>query len=456
MKRRYIFVFLIMFLVLAVSPFFVMAEKSPYEGITINVMMPKFVETLAFEKYGKQIAQDLGMELNVGWYTYDGTRQKTILDHHNKTGNWDIVYLVPTWLGEYSKLNILEPVDKYFKELVNPDFNYDGLQLSQLNALMKGDKLLAVPLLSANIILAYRTDLFEDPIEKAAFKEKYGYELQVPETYKKFRDIAEFFTRKKGEKLLGKVLENSFYGTSHSNKRGNFLWQDYLSYAVAFGADVIFDPKTMMPTWNSPENIKAGEFYVSLVPFLPPGHINMTSGESTSLFASGKVAMIIEFDTRVTSTVEDSEIGDKFDYALVPSANDNRKHAYLLSPSSLGISTQSKHKEAAFKLIEGFLSEKYQKLMTIDFPGYKPLRLAVAKDPEVVKKYPKVARYLIEIATENPYTFGHSKIGIYPQAFEIASLSLSKALAGQESVEKSFNEAQKKLEELFKEAGYIE
>jgi len=456
MKRRCIFVFLSIFLILAISTTFVMAEKSQYEGVTINAIMPKFVETLAFEKYGKQIAQNLGMKLNVNWYTYDETRQKTILDHRNKTGDWDLIYLVPTWLGEYSELNILEPLDKYFKELVDPDFNYDGLQQSQLNALKKDNKLLAVPLLSANIILAYRKDLFEDPIEKAAFKEKYVYELQVPETYKQFRDIAEFFTRKKGEKLSGKVLDYNFYGTSHSNKRGNFLWQDYINYEVAFGADIIFDPKTMRPTWNSIENIETGKFYVSLVPFLPPGHINMTSGESTSLFASGKVAMIIEFDTRVTSTCENSEIGDKFDYALVPSANDDRKHAYLMSPSSFCIYTQSKHKEAAFKLIEGFLSEKYQKLMTLDFPGYKPLRPAVVKDPEVIKKYPKVARYLTKIANKNPYTFGHPKIAIYPQAFEIASLSLSKALAGQESVEKSFNEAQKELEKLFKEAGYIE
>ena len=43
--------------------------------------------------------------------------------------------------------------------------------------------------------MMYRKDLFEDPKEKAAFKAKYGRELEVPQTYSDAKQVAEFFTR---------------------------------------------------------------------------------------------------------------------------------------------------------------------------------------------------------------------------------------------------------------------
>lgn len=42
---------------------------------------------------------------------------------------------------------------------------------------------------------SYRKDWFEDPKEKAAFKAKYKYDLDVPKTWKELGDIAEFFHR---------------------------------------------------------------------------------------------------------------------------------------------------------------------------------------------------------------------------------------------------------------------
>ena len=36
---------------------------------------------------------------------------------------------------------------------------------------------------------AYRTDLFNDPTEKANFKKKYGYELKPPATWAQLRDV---------------------------------------------------------------------------------------------------------------------------------------------------------------------------------------------------------------------------------------------------------------------------
>ena len=72
----------------------------------------------------------------------------------------------------------------------------------------------------------------------------------------------------KGQTLAGNVLTADFYGTSHSDKPVGNLWHDFVNYLMAFGANDVFDPKTMRPTLNSPQSIAAGNFMVSLVPFI--------------------------------------------------------------------------------------------------------------------------------------------------------------------------------------------
>ena len=59
---------------------------------------------------------------------------------------------------------------------------------------------------------------FENPEEKANFREIYRYDLQVPKNFIQYYNIAEFFTRKKGEKLAGEVLEQDFYGVGIHGK----------------------------------------------------------------------------------------------------------------------------------------------------------------------------------------------------------------------------------------------
>src|SRR3546814_6361872 len=58
--------------------------------------------------------------------------------------------------------------------------------------------------------LSYRVDLFEDPEEQKAFRDKYGYDLAPPVTWDQYYDIAEFFTRP----------EEKLWGTAEAFRRG--------------------------------------------------------------------------------------------------------------------------------------------------------------------------------------------------------------------------------------------
>jgi multiple sugar transport system substrate-binding protein len=90
----------------------------------------------------------------------------------------------------------------------------------------------------------YRTDLFEDPEEQAAFKEKYGWDLQWPETWEQLDQVSEFFNRP-DEGLYGVTdLRNPGWGWTN-------WYQRYASSADP--AMKLFDPDTAKPLIDDPK-----------------------------------------------------------------------------------------------------------------------------------------------------------------------------------------------------------
>ncbi|MEQ2528911.1 sugar ABC transporter substrate-binding protein [Bacillaceae bacterium CLA-AA-H227] len=459
MVKKIKVVFLVILIISVITGCAQNVENSA-DSSTIDFTSPQFVETLAMNDYGSQLAEDKKINLNPAWYTFDQTREKLVLDFKSGSNEWDLVYVDSQWVPEFAQLGLVSPVEELIdlEGVEKENFNIDDFIDVHLDRQEYDGKTWSLPILSAYITLAYRTDLFESPVEKAAFKDNYGYELQVPKTYSEFMDVSEFFTRKKGDTLNGEILENDFYGTVHSNKRGSFLWHDYISYLVAFGGDIIFDPETMEPTWNSPENIETAKYYKELLKYQPPENINMTGGEATAVFSNGYAAMQIEFLNRLASVVdtEESKVSGKVQYTLPPSREGikGREHAFLVNTNGFGIYSNSENKTEATNLLTEILSTEGQKWMTLNNPGYIPTRTSVWEDPEVKQAYPEINEYVNEVENVKPYTFAHPQLPEYPQASEIAITSLHEILSGAD-VEETLNAAQEELEELFKSAGYI-
>lgn len=462
MEKRFVIVMALVFIFFLSGS--VLGAEKKFEGVTLKIASCQWAPFVKYMEYAKKIGNEMGMEIQVNWYPWDALRNKLLLDNQAKSPEWDIVMVDTKWVAEFKKLGVVEPLDKYINDpniVDNNLFNRKDWLSSSAPPLIYEGKLIAFPTGSTFICLAYRTDILSHLEEKKNFKAKFGYELKVPNTYQEFLDIAKFFTRKKGEKLMGSPLEEDIYGASHSNKKGDFLWHDYISYMVAAGADIIFDPKTMRPTWNSRQNIAVGKLYAEVAKTCPPGHMVMSSGESTSWFANGKVAMILEWSDRIINICEEpktSKIIGKFEYALNPSWKGMEKsfpHATMDYPFPLGIFSHSKNKLAAYKLLEKMGSRDVMLKLTLD-PGYPyPSHLkSLYSEPAVLKRY-SYPNLVKQILSANVYLFQHPFIPEYPEALDIATLSTAEVLSGTKTVEQAYKESQEKLESLFKKAGYI-
>ena len=81
--------------------------------------------------------------------------------------------------SKYLKANLFSPLSlKLYGEYPDDSGKYWGLPVNQ-----------------DAYGMMYRKDLFNDPKEKAAFKAKYGHDLEFPQTYEDAKQVAEFFTR---------------------------------------------------------------------------------------------------------------------------------------------------------------------------------------------------------------------------------------------------------------------
>ncbi len=445
------------------------AGQKKYEGVTLKVMLPKgFTEAEPVYDILVEAGKVLGTDVKVSWYSMDELHDKALIDFTAGNKAWDMLLVHSPSRGQWAEMGVIEPLGKYIKEhpeLVDKaklgmDDYYD---ISIRNYTHKG-VWLGPALYVTGVALFYRTDLLNHPEEKKNFKAKYGYDLKVPATYKEFRDVAEFFTRKKGEMLMGKPLAADFYGTSHSNKPVGFLWHDFVNYLMAFGADDVYDPKTMRPTINSPQAIEAGKYFVELAKFEPPGHLNFTSGESTAVFAEGSVAMIIEYFLRVTDmgmNPAKSKVADKIDFTVLPSVAGvkGRDHAAHHGGNVLSLYGLSPNKEAAYKTIELAFSREIMRKVYLEkyVPyGWIPPRPSILNDPEIQKRVPWMKPALTKLMERKDiFYFELAPLPEYFNAIDSAGSALHKAMTGGTTVEKGFAEAQKEMEAIFKKAGYL-
>jgi multiple sugar transport system substrate-binding protein len=144
-------------------------------------------------------------------------------------------------------------------------------------------KLVQVPRHGDVSNLYFIKSLFEDSNNKRMFKQQYGYELAPPETYDQFKDMAIFFTN-----------PPDFYGTQYVGKDEAICGRFY-EVLIANGGQLFDD--TWHPDFNSKEGIETLQWFIDLyvANAVPPGVLNYLWGDTGMGFASGTVAMNMDW-----------------------------------------------------------------------------------------------------------------------------------------------------------------
>lgn len=414
-----------------------------FAGTTIYMIAEQQTPTEALKKQLDNFTEETGIIVDLEMAPYDNVIQKETLAFESKSGAYDIIAAPYQFLGNLVENNYIQPLDKFME-----DDSLNIIEAYDESDIIKGlwdasgewqGTIYGVPSNSCIGMMAYRKDLFENEEEKAAFKEAYGYDLTVPTDWDTYYDVAEFFTREKGEMLAGEELKNNFYGVSMSGKRHDATTCEWLNYAWSFGGGV-FDEEGNIAI-NSPESVAALEYFCNLTKFAPEGIASKTWDEQTTEMQQGIAAMTILFnDCYAALEAEDSSvIAGKTGYGLVPKKEADAAH---YGGWGFYIPTDSGNPEAAWVFMQWFNTPEVQKNISLD--GGFPNLSSCYEDPDLSGiPYWEASKKAYEISTTRP------RIAQWPKMDEILMLELSNAITGEETPQQALdNAAQKFTEEL--------
>jgi multiple sugar transport system substrate-binding protein len=451
---------LLTLVVVAIGGMLFYAPPRAMSATTLTFLAPKFDEWEAFVKVANEMGKDMGIEVKPDYQDWEDVFKKALIDFKSGVKTWDLIYAYNTWIPAIAETKAFTPLDEFMakpenKAMVKPeDFIKDTTQ-----GFIANDKLWAFPVLSAPYMLAYRKDLLANAAEKQAFKAKYKYDLpSPPQTYKQLMDIAEFFTRKKGTPVGGAPAAEDFYGICMAGKTGGYLFHRYEMFLVAFGADLVYDQKTMKPTVDSKESIAAATFFVQLHKFQQPGSEGHTGGGTQRLFAAERCATTVDALDNILSVAEVpdmSKIIGRVTYAPLPTQIPSRPHASVIDTNGPGVYALSQHKEEAFKLLAKVLSTDGTRALMKEYPALVPVRASVFNDPQVKQSFPRMVEAMNAQIASKPWTIFTPALKEQVEAQSIVEAALSSALAGQMTPEAAMKDAQAKVVELFKRAGHI-
>ncbi|MFE6254522.1 ABC transporter substrate-binding protein [Agromyces sp. NPDC057865] len=226
---------------------------------------------------------------------YDGLYDRISSELASGQVSFDIAALDAIWLSAFA--DGVTPLDDLFTDDVKSDLFPGLVSEAQVDGSFVG-----MPVWTNSEILFYRTDLFEDPAEQAAFKAKYGYDLAPPTDWEQYRDVAEFFTRDTDGD--GQV---DLYGT---DVKGAVETEWLATVSQAGEEHMVLDPESGEVTIDDAEHLEALDYYTSLLPFAPSGAAQLDWAGAQNLFYQGQLAMMRFWGHAYRGTPDDAVVKD--------------------------------------------------------------------------------------------------------------------------------------------------
>jgi multiple sugar transport system substrate-binding protein len=308
---------------------------------------------------------------------------------------YDLVYMDIVWTSKFAAAGWLEDLSDRLPAEARTEYLAGDIQGG-----IYEDKLYRVPFRSDSGMLYYRHDLLEQA----------GYE--PPET---FSELIEISQKLQQQKLVP-------WGYVWQGKQYEGLSAMFVEILKGSGAFWV-NPETLEVGLDRPEAIEAVEFLRQTIDtgISPPGVITYAEDETRRLFENGQTAFLRNWPYIYGTALESSVAGK---YSIKPMVHlAGEESGACLGGWGLGIAKSSRHKEAAWQVVEFFSSEESQREYVLA-TGYVPSREALFNDPQIVAKYshyPQLLSVVKSAALRPP-------IAQYAQASDILQRYLSSAL----------------------------
>lgn len=261
----------------------------PYAGTEVRGIYDGYSPCLAYIEIAKKFEERTGIKVILEVADLEAVWRQVLADQLTggpAANNQTVAFAAPGFTSDLTQFMndpaLRDPAVK-IEDFVQAHFEISGYH---------DNALVSVPYHYLPPYAAYRTSIANDPTEQANFEAAYGYAMPLPPTtWEQFRDLAEFFTREKGETLAGKTLESNFYGTIAAFKRHLTVFYNFERILLAMGGEYV-DADFNVAIDRDDTAVKALQYMLDLRQFAPPGHTEATWNTEYSEMCSGNVFMI--------------------------------------------------------------------------------------------------------------------------------------------------------------------
>jgi multiple sugar transport system substrate-binding protein len=426
----------------------------------LNFAQPQFLNP--FPKGGPSIVglweKETGIKIK--WVITDPTSeyQTNIRNASTKNGSFDLVTGFIENTGDYAEAGLLRDLDdfvaKYKPQWLDPKYGYlGGLPTVKLFNQYKGRTYL-VAFDNDTQPYVYRSDLFNDPKEKANFEHKYGQPLEFPKTWDDQAKLAAFFTRPHANPpLYGSVERKTpFWGVVN--------WQQ--RFVSSGDPDMYYFKPDGSANVNNAAGIRATEEHVRSLQWSEPGALSKDWLAQYQLFGAGSGVMGGTFSNVTKLVVAANKTLDKgygkYLRTDVPPGRMVNGHlvrrSVIHSNVSYGVNgfAAKSHHEAAYLFLQWAGGAKIFTWLTANPGGYQdPHHTISFEDPLVRASYqpePTDALKQIVPRTAPPITIRGS--AQYTGALDE---ELQKALTKQQSAQQAMKNVEQRWNQITKRLG---
>src|SRR5271169_878548 len=260
-----------------------------------------------------------------------------------KKGHWDVAFINTDWVASADQSQAVLDLASLIRS-APPDDYPQGWTSSLLRLQQLDGRILGLPYHDGPECLIYRKDLFEDPAEQAAYQQKFGTPLEVPQAWHEFHQVARHFHRP----------EKNLYGTVFAAfPDGHNTVYDFCLQLWTRGGE-LFDSGGRLRL-DTPPAVQGLEYYRMMLNdslAVHPQAREMDSVKSGLAFARGEIAMMVNWFgfAAMSETIVESKVKGRIAVAEIP-------HAEGWSGTSLNIywilciGAGSPHCEVAYKFL---------------------------------------------------------------------------------------------------------
>lgn len=449
---------------------------APYRGKTVKTILEALPPTQYLAKtIAPMFTEITGVKVICEMGSNEEVYTKEMLEATSRSGTYDFFYddqdMIGTWNKRKSIMNLTQLM-KDKPEIVEPQLDLPDFIPAVLNMYKDvNGQLWNLPMEQYPMVYWYRSDLFEDPDEMAAFKDDYGYALGVPKTYDEYRDIAEFFFRPDDD-LYGHICAGKRHpALAYEWGAALYLQAGVVSPGIPWGRPISswgieVDKEGRMAgcsvetggSINHPKMIEFAEFWFDLLQFAPPGVLEAIWEEQTQTFKAGRVAQIHQLYSQLTPdlTKDDSAVKGKFKVALPPVSKNwkpTMARGYWDSAGFI-IPSGSKNVEPSF-IFAQFVVSKAHELERAKNVGCS-VRTSILASPDLAET-DKALGGLISLERSKDMlslTGTDPAMEEYAVMLEIQYSNLHRGMTGEWTAKQTLDALAKQLDEELKRLGY--